>query len=187
MLSSEMKSVVSKRVKEVVDIANNALSEIKNTQKMDIPTISYNLKGRTAGLAFINANKIKLNEVLLTENFDHFLDDTIPHEIAHLVVQHFYGRQKQAHGRVWKNVMFNIFNLNPKRCHSLDTSNSIGRNCRKFEYKCECDTHHMISAVRHNRIAKGRQSFRCNRCKSTIKFTGNITDTKTLYAQSKGK
>lgn len=185
MLTINQQNQVQSLVESLIDKCNSILVETENKESLEYSTVSYNLKGKTAGIAIYGRNIIKLNKVLITENFEYFLADTIPHEVAHIVTAHFFGYQKRHHGKVWKFIMQNIFGIKASRCHDLDTSNSIGRNVKKFEYKCECQKQ-LISAIKHNKIIKGENHI-CIKCKSIVTFTGYQTDTKTIMAQHKNK
>ena len=91
--------------------------------KMDIPTLSFKLKGTTAGYAQYDIHTVKLNPVFLMENTRDMIEDTIPHEVAHLVVYAVYFVRMRTypkpHGNEWKSVMFAL-GLNPTRCHNYD-------------------------------------------------------------------
>ena len=47
------------------------------------PVITYDLRGRTAGQAIFRQNRIRINRVLLENNFDAFIKQTVGHELAH--------------------------------------------------------------------------------------------------------
>jgi len=89
----------------------------------------FGISGNHAGIAkTIRKNGIETYEVhlnslhLLVEAKD-MLEDTIPHEVAHIIVMQNWGsycnnRRVMPHGQEWKFVMSNIFKVAPKRCHS---------------------------------------------------------------------
>ena len=51
-----------------------------------MPTINYRLKGKTAEKPTYNSMKSRLNPILFIENQQAFLQEVIPHEVAHLFV-----------------------------------------------------------------------------------------------------
>lgn len=68
--------------------------------------IRFDLKGRAAGLAYMKAGRVgmRFNRDMLTrEAFDHVLNNTVPHEVAHLVC---FKRPDLGsnHNRGWERV-----------------------------------------------------------------------------------
>lgn len=91
--------------------------------KMRTPTLSFDLRGTTAGQAFPGKHHIRLNGQLLNENVEEFIEQTVGHEWAHLVAIHLHGPKIRAHGPEWKNVMVKM-GLDPARCHTYNTNNA---------------------------------------------------------------
>lgn len=50
------------------------------------PTLVYQQRGSAAGTAWLASYEIRLNPVLLLENQQAFIDEVVPHELAHLLV-----------------------------------------------------------------------------------------------------
>lgn len=100
MLTIDKKKQVQKLVESLIDLSNNTFVETENKESLEYSTISYKLKGKTAGIAFSSRNLIKFNEVLITENFEQFINNIIPHEVAHIVADHFFNYQKHHHGNL---------------------------------------------------------------------------------------
>ena len=139
---------IKERVFDEVERCLN-VAEREYGQSFEFPIIEFTLRGRTAGYAYCDENRINLNSVLLMENLDSFIDGrdgrgTVTHEVAHLVdyIVHngFKRRGKRGgsdvHGERWKKVMRLFGVKNPSRCHSYDTSNSRVRKSVKHEYRC---------------------------------------------------
>ena len=146
-----------------IDFAND-----KYDLNIPYPNVSFKLRGKCAGKACYRDNEVRYNAVLLEENNDKFLNRTVPHEVAHIVTRHKYGRNATAHGYEWKSVM-RAFGLTPTRCHSYDVSNSAisRRNIEKqFLYKCACRTFE-LTVIRHRRIIKGA-IYTCRKCKTHL-------------------
>jgi SprT protein len=127
------------------------------------PEVGFEVKGRTAGLAYQNGKRVAFNTVLAEENRDEF-DNTIIHELAHLVTFKLYPRAKQNHGPEFKRV-FVFLGGNGKRGHTYDVCNVINADKvkKRFVYKCNCQVHQLTS-IRHNRIVSGKQTYSCGRC-----------------------
>ncbi|KWU23445.1 SprT-like domain-containing protein [Burkholderia cenocepacia] len=135
--------------------------------RLPMPTCSFDLRGKTAGQAYYTQNHVRLNAILLVENFDGFLHRTIPHEVAHLVAHAKYGDGISAHGDEWQRVM-RAFGLEPSRCHSFDTSNAAVASVL-YRHQCACKTFN-LSARKHAAGLLGNLS--CKACKHTLQYTG---------------
>ena len=131
LLTKELREKVEKRVKECFDIAAKHYKHKFTT----MPEIRFNLKSRTAGMAYHKEWMLRFNLILLVENEKDFFEDTIPHEVAHLVNRTVNkvpeGRKRlAAHGKEWKAVMTDCYNLPANVYHTYDCS-SIEKFPRK--------------------------------------------------------
>lgn len=117
---SEVKQRVLEKVLECIATIKRVYGK-----EVPLPTITYDLRGRTAGMALYNEWQIKLNSILLMENLEDMITTTVPHELAHLAVITIHGARGLHihHGMGWRNVMFD-FGIPPDRCHQYDTTNS---------------------------------------------------------------
>lgn len=131
------------------------------------PEVLLNLRGRSAGVAELQKNRLRFNAVLLAENTSAFLSEVVPHEVAHLLVWKLHGRGVRPHGYEWQQVMLQVFGLEPERTHRFDTSRSARQG---YVYTCGCrDREHALTIRRHNRILKG-QRYICLQCKTHLSF-----------------
>ena len=133
---------------------------------------------RAAGLAFGYEHRIALNEVLLLENPEPMLRDTVAHEFSHIVVWWRYLQNKRgaspgsvvaapsAHGAEWQSVMRYVFDVEPLRCHRFDTTNTGARVQRRWEYRCDCQMH-LITTSKHRRALSGAR-YVCADCKREL-------------------
>jgi SprT protein len=132
--------------------------------------LRYDLKGGRAGTANSCKGLIRINYVLLKENVEHYIKQTLGHEYAHLITDNLWLSnlisKPTAHGREWKKVMRQL-KLKPSRCHSYDISNAGGKKQRQWKYHCKCPKPMTVSTTIHNRIKKGRK-YRCNKCHTQI-------------------
>src|SRR5574343_423393 len=111
----------------------NAYARVANKvmgASIPIPVpIEFNLqdvKPRAAGLAYYTM-KINLNMILFEDNVEYMLNETIPHEIGHLVQFNKFdhsGVKTQGHGAEWQEVMRRL-GKSPHKFHSLNTSRAI--------------------------------------------------------------
>ena len=126
----------------------------------------------TAGFAYPSLKRIELNATIFLANIENFFDDTIPHELAHILTRMLYPTAKQSHGPEWKSVMRNL-GFSPTRCHSYDVTSINRDNAKLSRYTCQCNDgtkEFFLSKILHNKINKGH--FRiCVTCKTRIIFT----------------
>lgn len=126
--------------------------------------IRFDLRGRAAGQARCGCHGpwiIRYNPVLLRENPESFIVETIPHEVAHVVAFALYGHRIRPHGPEWRAIM-EQFGAAPERCHRFDLSRVPRRATRVFPYHCRCGDHE-LSSIRHHRVLAGR-IYLCRRC-----------------------
>lgn len=131
---------------------------------MPLPEIDTDLRGLQAGQAFVEENRIRLNGKLLAEYGERFVNDTLPHELAHMVVYRLYGRRVRPHGREWEAVMA-LFGAKPERCHQYAVEPV--RRVTSYEYHCFCRVH-QLSAVRHARVQRGGR-YVCQCCGEVLR------------------
>ncbi len=116
-------------------------------------------RGTSAGTAWLEKNEIRLNPVLLLENQREFIDEVVPHELAHLLVWQHFGRVA-PHGKEWKWMMESVLGVPARRTHRFELA-SVRQNT--FPYRCRCQQH-QLTVRRHNRVVRGEATYRCVRC-----------------------
>lgn len=138
LLTPELKQKVEKRVRELLDLAA-AIWPDHTAKFQDAPDIRYDIKNRFGGVAITGGAEdwtIRLNLILCYENEAHFIEQTVGHEVAHLVQRVVFGSTKmvedkktgkrevkkiRSHGPEWRSVMVK-FGLEAARTHKYDTS-----------------------------------------------------------------
>ncbi|MBT1449375.1 SprT family zinc-dependent metalloprotease [Glaciecola sp. XM2] len=161
---------------DLLNLANDTLASkmrlLAGTQYHSQPTpeIHLNQRGRIAGAAVLQNNIIRLQPKLFAQNVDYFLSDVIPHELAHLVVFHHFGKVR-PHGREWQHVMQDVFAVPAQVKHQLDVT-TIG--IKSYEYYCACGSM-LLSATRHNRIIAKKQVYHCRRCRQALVASADVT------------
>ena len=147
------------------EIENNiVIAESYFNHTFQLPSLSLNQRGKIAGSAHLQKNHIKLNLSLFADNTAEFVDQVIPHEVAHIICHQLYGKVK-PHGKEWQAIMRSVFQIPALVTHRLDVS-KVGIS--EYEYKCQCPGEIKLSAIRHNRVIKGKQQYRCRRCKAVL-------------------
>jgi len=145
-------------------------------QEFTAPNLDWSLKGQCAGQMICRSKKmwdkkytLRLNKSLAMANQQFFLNQIMPHEIAHLVVMARYGLSQKIkpHGPQWRSVMQDCFQKVPDVCHKLTPNGQTAqRKYKYFSYSCSCQTH-KLSIIRHNRVLKG-QKYMCLLCKQAL-------------------
>lgn len=166
---------------KLIDLSNQKLlSSLRHANQVlgvnyPLPEIRYDLKGKAAGMAYLQLWKIRINAAMLLDNSVAFIDEVIPHELAHLIVYRYFtlGKRSQEckpHGIEWQYVMSEIFKLKPKRTHQFKTPKRV---VKRFSYMCPC-REHFLTGIKHNRIESGERYYNCTQCKGRVVFTGNV-------------
>ena len=123
------------------------------------PVLNFDLKGRTAGYAYKQDNRVRLNLELLNRNTEDFIKNVIPHEIAHLAAFKYFPDDR-PHGRAWQLIMEGVLNLPAERCHQFDTEG--------FVYACACAEGCKVGPIVHRRIQENYKSYRCRVCRLSL-------------------
>lgn len=139
-------------------------------REIPVPTVRFDLRGLTAGMASMKDGKtsVRVNMDIYRDNQAHYLNQTIPHEVAHLVAHAVFGPRIQAHGKEWKHVM-EFFGCPADRCHTYAAKPA--RNIKTYTYKCACRSH-KITSIRHNKMVRAERVYRCKSCAQPIALTG---------------
>jgi SprT protein len=165
MLNSEKIVEVENKIKSVVDKLN-AIYKFS----MKYPTYQFDVTGTNAGLAKSRSMSVHFNPTLALQNWDDFIDNTIPHEVCHIAVWHwalfFHKHIPGAHGATWKLMMWEV-GASAKRTHEYDVSD-VKKEVKKYGYKCKCLNPIEVSTIIHNKIKKGFM-YKCKKCHTVLK------------------
>lgn len=156
---AQLRLVVERRVRQLLTTARRELGVA--TQP---PEIRFDLRGQSAGQARCDAGArgvVRFNPWLLLRHGEEFIDQTVPHEVAHWLTFTRFGRRARPHGPEWRELMV-LFGAEPRRCHDYSLEDVPHRRVSSHSYHCTCQEHR-LSAVRHNRVRKG-QTYLCRRC-----------------------
>lgn len=133
--------------------------ENRYNRKFEMPRISYSMGVRAAGRAKYGTWEIELSAPYLMDpaNVDEMIDDTTPHELAHLVTFRVYPEtqergmpqftsrgykrgKREVHGPCWQEVMW-AMGVNPSRTHNMKLSedSALAGNVRqrvRYDWLC---------------------------------------------------
>jgi SprT protein len=144
-----------------IDLANQRLNI-----RCEYPTILTNLRGTCAGKAFTVSWIVQYNLGLALENEQEFFATTVPHEVAHLVADQYYGK-KCMHGPLWKNIM-EMFGVPAVRCHNYDVTNHRVRKAMRYIYRCSCLEGCTVGPKYHKKLQLGLSTIYCRRCEQVF-------------------
>ena len=127
-----------------------------------MPSLDFKLKGFVAGRG--GANILKFNLDIASQNLEHFLVTTVPHEMAHVLQRRAYPRSK-PHGTEWVHFCKVLTGKPLPRCHNYEvvsarTTQKVSCNCREYQF----------TSVRLGRMKRGVR-YTCRDCRSVIKIS----------------
>ena len=135
--------------------------------------ILFDLKGRAAGMyrlkttKGIKARAIRYNPWIFAKYFDDNCQNTIPHEVAHYIVEQRFGWVK-PHGSQWRAVMA-LFQVDASVRCDYDLTGIPLRQSRRIDYQCECRLV-PLTHYRHQQIQQGLSEYRCRECRAILRL-----------------
>ena len=130
-----------------------------------VPPVHFDLTGRATGQYRVLRGDamIRYNPFIFARYFEDNLNETVPHEVAHFVVDQLWGlRRVRAHGAEWQSVM-RALGAEPRATACYDLTGLPVRRQRRFAYRCACNTH-QLTTCRHNRVQRGQARYHCRQC-----------------------
>lgn len=127
--------------------------------------IQFDLSGSSAGMYKVWGKQhcVRYNPWIFAKYFDENIAGTVPHEVAHFVVDQIYRRSSvKPHGIEWQRLM-REFGANAEVTFNLDLSGIPQRKQRRHSYHCAC-REHMLSSTRHNRVSRRKGVYHCINC-----------------------
>lgn len=159
--------------------------------------VRFDLRGRAAGMYQVRKEQrlIRYNPWLFARYFADNLAHTVPHEVAHYVIDLVYGHADRGrtgrgmgirtyfrrrgtpgvagstprirpHGREWQALMA-AFGVEASRTCDYDLAGIPVRTQGRHEYHCLC-SRHRLSTRRHNKIRDRSTRYFCRRCRSEL-------------------
>jgi SprT protein len=168
---------MSEDPKHLIDSINIKFKELMSVIHHQYPNvifppiaITYEPCGTLAGWAKPLSYQINLNPGLLIDHPDYIINNTLGHELAHIVVSHVYGFDVETdHGDRWKYVM-QLLNIASNDRHHLDTT-KFRRQITRYQYQCKCAGKlgiHELSTQANKKAMTQISVFTCTRCKATL-------------------
>jgi SprT protein len=164
---SHLYNLAMQKIRECFALFNQITG--KNLQIPDSDALVFFNQSRVGGYVCPAryGNRVFLNWPLFKANTESYLNQTIPHEVAH-IFQRSISSTERSHGPIWQGLMRKI-GLRPDRCHNYDTT--VSARYETYTYICKCQKH-KVSKIIHNKMLKG-QKRTCRACKDTVIYIGS--------------
>jgi len=156
-----LQQAVMRCLREKLQLANQKLKTAYPE-----PELNYQQRGTSAGTAYLQYWQIRLNPILLLENQQAFVDEVVPHELAHLLVYKHFGRAAAPHGKEWRWMMESVLEVSASRTHQF-TVTSV--QSKTYPYVCQCRDH-QLTVRRHNKVLRQEAEYRCSHCGTLLRF-----------------
>lgn len=120
--------------------------------------VRFNVRGQVGGRARYTADKqlvLEFNPEAVVKYWDDMVENTIPHEVAHLVcfVNPKLGRN---HNRGWQTVCYRLGG-STNRCHAYVLEKA--KTVRQFLYRNVNGKEQVFKTTRHNKMQKGMSAY----------------------------
>lgn len=178
MTSNEIRTKINNLVDKHTDNANKVISRLNRNVKLLVnrPKVVFFTKGTRAGWCRYMTNEIGFNEVIARDNWNKF-EETIIHEIGHLVVWYNFPNAKQHHGPEFRWVMRAMGGRGSTK-HSYDVSSikkiqKPRKEQKRYVYTCVC-SEHKLSGIRHSKVKSGKANYRCRKCQELLRYANRF-------------
>lgn len=115
--------------------------------------IVFTLSGRSAGMAKRRGNiyNIEFNVEAIYKDREEMLNNTIPHEMAHIVDMFIHGGSS-SHGPRWKAIAHSL-GCDLQRTHSIPLTKA--RRTKRYQYIASCGSEVEIGTRHHRMVQHG--------------------------------
>lgn len=164
-LSLDQKQTVVEETTKYIQLA----SKLYQTNYRIIP-VKFDLTGHTIGMykQWHDNQVIRYNSLIFSKYFKENLRDTVPHEVAHYIIDVQFGRKKVfPHGLEWRSLM-QQFGADASRTARYDLSDIPKRRYSTIPYQCDCQTH-QLGIRRHNKVIQRKTNYFCRYCGNLLK------------------
>ena len=154
-------------IQTVRDAAADCIARAEKMYGLDMSKVQvrFDLKGTAAGMAGMQGMRwaptcyLRFNTTMINgAGYAHVLNDTVPHEVAHMVC-FMSPRLGKGHNSGWARVCRALGGSGETR-HNEEVVYAKGNT---YEYTCTQGTTARFSQQRHNKIQSGMSSFNMKR------------------------
>jgi len=164
-LTAEQEQLVIDETARYIQLANSLLS----TDYQVIP-VKFDLTGHTIGMYKRSREQIliRYNALIFSKYFKQNLQQTVPHEVAHYIIDKQLSKKKVLpHGPEWR-AMMQQFGAKASRTAQYDLSDIPKRRYSTVPYRCDCQTH-QLGVRRHNKVVQRKTNYFCRQCGELLK------------------
>lgn len=131
-------------------------------EKFNLPAlltteVRFDLKGNSAGQAMLKGGKLilRFNQEAIEKGYKEMVEDTIPHEVAHLVcfVDPSYGK---SHDKGWSEVAKSLGGSG-NRIHQIELTKA--RRVRRYFYVLSDGSELALTKEQHTKLQEGQTTF----------------------------
>lgn len=147
--------MLKQRAEQIQIRVQQLIAQVRDQFNVDLGTVEirFDLKGRAAGMACIRGNKLSLRfntQMMQNSSWDHIYNETVPHEVAHLVcfVKPTLGKN---HDAGWKRVC-QLLGGTGARCHNEPVVYAKGKT---YAYTTTTGRQVNVSEKMHTSIQNG--------------------------------
>lgn len=158
---------------EVISATNRCIEKAAKLYQNDFATVTvtFDLFGKCAGM-YQRKNqerRIRYNPWLFAKYYQHGLEQTVPHEVAHYITDCLWGTKSiKPHGKEWKSVVVALGG-EPRATGNYSLKGIPVKQYQRFAYQCGCKTHY-LTAIRHGKILSGKASYHCQLCGQPLRI-----------------
>lgn len=193
-VSDELQLRIQHRIVECISII-----ERKFKKRIPSPRVSYDVVGTVSAKANCAKWMVRLNPVLLVQNVELFIAETVPHEVAHLATDMLFPHahrpvqvgtkkpKRQVHGKHWAEIM-TALGVPANATHEYDLS-SVRPERTRYVYQCNlCERRIPLGPRRHSALRKNPSEYHC-KCsdKSVLTFVETIKPTDPMQSPATSK
>lgn len=139
--------------------------------------IEFDLTGGTSGQYWFPSGKsrsgshglLRFNMWIASRNLKEFIQNTVPHEVAHYLVTCIHGRRVKPHGTEWKQIMQECLGAAASRCHHHEVP-------YPYVFRCRCEGQageYRYTRRGFNNFLRGTVRY-CPKCKSGLRFSHTL-------------
>lgn len=156
--------------KQITQWAVEVIQDIERTwPDFPMPTVSFDVTGRVAGIAYLDENRVSFNLAIAAANMDKF-KNTVIHELAHLVVDKYYPMARQAHGKEFRWVCQHLGGTGSAKAVGYAAApNPAARSVQRWIADCGCGTHYIRKSFR-DQLLNPRAALACVHCRQRVKL-----------------
>jgi len=168
---AQLKQLLTQAERHWPELKQSTLGSKKTRWRM--PYIEWYQRGRAAGLAYPAECLIRLSLPLGLQNPAGLLNDTLPHELAHIIAMRLhYPRRIRPHGEEWQHVCLHLTGRRLQRTHQMDVKTVKARRTRYIRFiDSGTGEEHWVSAVRVKRY--GKYAFRSRQTGNPLLYQGD--------------